>query len=76
MREKLAELCHDQWSGWMKHMFSKCNVTKKGIVKIPLVYANAIKRQMNTSYENLSENEKNSDRKEADKFLAIFTKEN
>lgn len=23
--EKLASLEHKQWSGWMKHLFSKCN---------------------------------------------------
>jgi hypothetical protein len=22
-REELAALCHKQWSGWMKHLFSK-----------------------------------------------------
>lgn len=24
LREKLAELCHKQWSGWMEYLFSKC----------------------------------------------------
>lgn len=23
IREKLADLCHEQWSGWIRYMFSK-----------------------------------------------------
>jgi hypothetical protein len=24
MQEKIAELCHKQWSGWMEYLFLKC----------------------------------------------------
>jgi hypothetical protein len=24
LREALADLCHEQWSGWMRYLFSKC----------------------------------------------------
>lgn len=24
IREKIADLQHDQWVGWMKYLFSKC----------------------------------------------------
>lgn len=72
-KEKLAELCHDQWSGWMKYLFSKC-VTKVGVpgAFMPDEFYNRWQKQMNTAYENLSEKEKDSDRKEADKFLKLL----
>ena len=76
MREKLAALCHEQWSDWMKHLFSKCHahVYNKEEVVIPRWAIDRWKRQMNTPYKDLSEEEKESDRREADKFLEILRK--
>ena len=70
-REELAALCHEQWSGWMRYMFSKCDW--KGEEKI--IPAWATKRwhvQMNTPYSALSTEEKDSDRAEADRFIALL----
>jgi len=75
MREEMAKLCHDQWSGWMEYLFSKCsrNINDGGI-NMPSWAAERWKRQMKTKYEDLSEEEKDSDRKEADKFLELWSK--
>lgn len=74
MREKLAALCHEQWSGWMKYLFSKCpDYTETGATIINPDYENRWVRQMETPYAELSEAEKDSDRKEADRFLAILS---
>lgn len=75
MREKLAELAHQQWSGWMAYMFSKCSATSAGERVIPEWAVQRWRRQVDTPYADLSENEQNSDREEADKFMAIFDKE-
>jgi len=72
LREKLANLCHEQWSGWMKYLFSKCELTWKDGVHIPIEYAERWQRQMETPYSKLSASEQDSDRKEADKFLALL----
>jgi len=72
MKEKIAELAHDQWSGWMKYLFSKNKKNKDGSFTIPKEFVDRWERQMNTSYEDLSEPEKDSDRKEADKFLKML----
>lgn len=72
LRERLAELAHSQWSGWMKYLFSKGEFNEDGTWTMP---AWAVKRwttQMNTPYAQLSDDEKESDRKEADKFLDVF----
>ncbi len=80
MREELASLCHVQWSGWMQHLFSKCDATmpivlsalEDGSLIIPAEYVKNLRKQMRTPYSELSEIEKDSDRKEADRFLAII----
>ena len=80
LREELAALCHEQWSGWMAYLFSKC--PERGLNEgvspgciIPLWAVERWTRQMNTPYTELSEAEKDSDRAEADKFLAIIAKQ-
>ena len=65
MTEMLAEFAHKQWSGWMKHLFSKCTITEDGVAIIPRWAVDRWARQMNTPYQALSEEEKESDRKEA-----------
>ena len=80
MKEKLADLCHEQWSGWMKYMFSKCFAEKgqydpeTGNLIIPKWAVDRWRRQMTTPYAELSEEEKGSDRKEAEKFLSLMTR--
>jgi hypothetical protein len=83
IRENVADLCHKQWSGWMKYLFSKSIPYKPGEVQnyedaliIPKWAVDRWKRQMELSYSELSEEEKESDRKEADKFLMLFRSSN
>lgn len=72
MREDLAKLAHDQWSGWMKYLFSKGTFSDDGTFTIPKELVDRWVRQMHASYHELSEQERDSDRKEADKFLEVF----
>ena len=84
MREKLAEYAHNQWSGWMEYLFSKCYTVYleptlqepdgEAHLVIPKWAVDRWKRQMQTPYNDLSEEEKESDRKEADGMIAILTK--
>ncbi len=76
LREKLAELAHSQWSDWMEHLFNKCSNPQIGkVATIPAEFADRWGRQMNTPYNELSELEKDSDRKEADKYLKVLESE-
>jgi hypothetical protein len=72
LRERLADLAHRQWSGWMLYLFSKSDKNPDGTVTIPVWAVDRWTRQMYTEYAELSEAEKDSDRAEADKFIAIF----
>lgn len=70
-REKLAAYAHRAWSGWMKYMFDKSTAVE-GEVIIPESLVKRWTRQMNTPYDDLPEEEKNSDRIEADRIISIF----
>jgi hypothetical protein len=76
MREKLADLCHRQWSGWMEYLFSKCSSNPDNSLTIPVWAVVRWTRQMATEYEQLFEDEKESDRKEADRFISLLADEN
>lgn len=72
LREKLAELAHEQWAGWMQYLFSKGVFNNDGTWTMPAKFVERWRRQMVTPYSNLSQSEQDSDRKEADKFLLVI----
>ena len=79
LKEELAKLAHEQWSGWMDYMFGKCIDYKAdtieaedGALIIPKWAVDRWKRQEKTPYSELTPAEMDSDRTEADKFLKVF----
>jgi len=56
----------------MKYMFSKSKKNEDGTVTIPRSLVERWERQMNTEYGSLPEEEKESDRDEADKIMGIL----
>lgn len=80
-REVLAEQMHKQWSGWMRHMLQVLiddhDLLTDGLALGPVeakefrAHIERWKRQIDTSYEDLSEKEKDSDREWADKVLEV-----
>lgn len=71
IREQLADYAHDAWSGWMKYMFSKMTINDDGTATMPKWAVDRWSYQMNTKYNELSDDMKESDRDEADKILTI-----
>lgn len=71
-REALADLCHKQWSGWMHYLFRFGTQNEDGTFTMDADKVTRWRRQMETSFSELSPVEQNSDRKEADKFLVVF----
>lgn len=72
MREALADVSHDIWSHWMRWQFSVCTRNADGSLTIPAERVERWTRQINTTYADLSEAEKESDREQADKILAVI----
>jgi hypothetical protein len=81
VREQLADYAHAAWAGWMEYLFSKCapgtdgDEFADGSLVIPPWAVERWKRQAATAYTDLPEQEKESDRKEADRMLAIVARE-
>jgi hypothetical protein len=71
LREQLAELAHEQWSGWMRYFFSQCDEDSDESIYVSREYVRNLRQLMDTSYSELSEAEKDSDRAEADRVLQI-----
>lgn len=67
--EKIAEAQHKIWAHWMKYLFSKAKVNQDGSVTISADLVERWSRQMHTSYKDLTDTEKESDRRQANKVL-------
>jgi hypothetical protein len=70
LREALAEYAHSAWAGWMEYMLPKLENSTDPVERDYWIARWA--RQMKTPYASLTEKEKESDRAEADKMLAIL----
>lgn len=70
--EALAALAHEQWSGWMRYLFKKAQILPRYYQDDRELYVPRWQRQMETSYMDLPENEKESDRQEARRVIEVF----
>lgn len=66
LREELAAQAHVSWSGWMNYMLPLLDGPDAAM------HRERWERQMKTAYSLLSEDEKDSDRTEADQYLVII----
>jgi len=75
LTEKLSDYAHRAWSNWMKYVFLNCNLHFVGGIPILIMDSSKEerwKRQIETPYEQLSEEEKESDRIQAREISKIF----
>ena len=84
LREALAAYAHDAWSRWMQYRMIRCRPLHSYIehfpidsqpdvsLVIPSTYVWRWTGQSMTEYGDLSESEKEGDRQEADRIMAIF----
>lgn len=62
--ELLSKKEHDRWAKWQKHVHSCCTSNEDGSLTIPKEKVDRWERQIKTDYDNLSEQEKDSDRRQ------------
>lgn len=72
MLTKLADVQHEIWSHWMKYLFEISTQNDDGTVTISADKVEIWRKQMMTSYANLSDKEKKSDIEQAEKVLAVL----
>ena len=74
--EKLADIEHQRWSDWQRYFHSKCikydSYLDYGDMVIPREVWDKAERQINTDYKDLSEAEKNSDRKQVMRYWDLI----
>jgi hypothetical protein len=73
LREDLAALSHEIWAHWMTYLFNVGYGDTEGQYVIPADKVQRWMRQMKTPYAELSEEEKASDREQADKIIKLLT---
>ncbi len=64
-REALAAYAHEAWAGWMKYQRERC---LDAWAHLPEWARQRWERQMDTEYKDLPQEEKESDRAEADRI--------
>jgi len=70
--EELAAIEHDRWAHWQRHLRGRCAPGFDGSLVIPADLVRRWTAQMNTSYCDLSEAEKDSDREQVARYLSII----
>lgn len=70
--EVLASLEHERWSHWQQYLHGQCSSGADGSLTIPPNLVLRWTAQMNTPYAQLTEDEKNSDREQVQRYLPII----
>lgn len=69
--EALAHVEHERWSDWMRHQFSRGIVQHAGAITLSFADVERWTRQMITPYADLTEAEKESDRREVRRYWEV-----
>ncbi len=72
LMEKLADVEHERWSGWMRYMFGKGTMNEDGTWTMPAWAVERWQQQAKTKYAELPEEQKASDREEVEKNWAVI----
>lgn len=72
--ERLASVEHERWAHWQAYLHDQCIRGDKGELIIPGELVSRWSTQINTPYEELSENERESDRDQVRRYLLIILK--
>ena len=70
--EKLASIEHERWSHWQRYVHSQCVQGEDGSLTIPADLVRRWSAQIATSYDALSEAEKESDREQVRRYLPMI----
>ena len=69
--EQLAAIEHERWADWMRYFLGKCEPYSDDSLHIPAGYVAALQRLIDTPYAELSEEQKENDRREVRRYLHL-----
>lgn len=67
--DELAAIEHERWSHWQRYVHEEGNREEDGSVTIPAELVKRWEVQINKSYDELSEDEKESDREQVRQYI-------
>lgn len=67
--EKLADIEHERWSHWQQYVHEQCERMPDGSLVIPADLAKRWEKQMGTPYSKLTDDEKESDREQVNRYV-------
>lgn len=70
--EELAAIEHDRWSHWQRYLHGKAIKQSDGSLLIPPDLVTRWEDQINRRYDDLSEQERESDREQVRKYLPVI----
>lgn len=71
--EEMAAMEHTRWSKWQSYLHSKCIKNEDGSLTIPAGLVVHWERQISTPYSQLTEPEKEADRREVRPYIEYAT---
>jgi hypothetical protein len=76
LREQLAAIEHERWADWQRWMHGCCARNADGSLTIPPHLVERWQRQIDTPYAALSEQEKESDRSQVNRYWPLVAPAN
>jgi hypothetical protein len=73
--EELASIEHERWAHWQQYLHGKGMKQPDGSLILPASLVRRWEIQMATSYKDLSESEKQSDREQVYRYLPLISEE-
>lgn len=70
--EELAAIEHERWADWQGYFHSKCSRNDDGDLVIPAGYVAALERLLATPYAELTEDQKENDRREVRRYWHLI----
>jgi hypothetical protein len=70
--EELAALEHQRWAHWQKYIHDNGERQSDGSILLPAGLVEHWERQLSTSYKDLAESEKDSDREQVRRYFPIL----
>jgi len=70
--DRLAAIEHARWAHWQSYMHKKATPTAEGGLLLPPDLVKRWERQIDTPYEALSDDEKESDREQVRSYLEVI----
>lgn len=75
LREQLAAIEHERWADWQRWVHARGGKDpRSGALTIPASIVERWERQIETPYDQLSEDEKDEDRRQVDRYWPLIVK--